>query len=60
MAFPENILDIQSISSLTEVLSEHQISTDNWGEDDTKTIEDLYDELGRGEAYLLPLGAISR
>ena len=52
MAFPENILNIQSVDSLAEVLADHQISTNGWGESDTKTIEDLYDELDRGETAL--------
>jgi len=52
MAFPENILNIQSADSLTEVLREHQVPTDAWGENDTKTLTDLYGELTRGETAL--------
>jgi hypothetical protein len=52
MTFPENILDIQSVDSLTEALDEYQISTNGWGEGDTKTVEDLYGELDCGETVL--------
>lgn len=52
MAFPENILDIQSVDLLADILRGHDIPTDNWGENDTKTVEDLYNELHRGETAL--------
>jgi len=53
MASHENHLRIHSIDSLAETLDTHKISTDSWGKEGTKTVEDLYDELERGEATLL-------
>lgn len=52
MPLPENILAIESRKQLTDVLVSHNISTVDWGIDNTKTPADLYEELRAGESAL--------
>ena len=52
MPLPENILAIESRKQLTDVLVSHNISTVDWGVDNTKTPADLYEELRAGESAL--------
>lgn len=52
MALPENILAIQSQAQLVDILHVHRVNTTGWGKDNTKSVENLFEELHAGEAAL--------
>lgn len=52
MEIPKKIIPIESHNSLVDMLNHHGVPHHMWGENDTRTSHDLYEEIAEGEAAL--------
>ena len=53
MELPQQIVPIESHTELLATLDAYSISPDTWGNDDTRTSHDLFQEIADGETALL-------
>jgi hypothetical protein len=52
MELPQQIIPVESHTELLDTLDRYSISPDTWGDDDTRTSHDLFQEIADGETAL--------